>query len=168
MTSRFAYWLRILTEKREQGTALAWEVIDGLFAAQAELSEEFEQLVYQLGLAEHTVANYLSLARKFPPHVRMKSLSVSHYTAVQGLPSEKACAILAHAQARADASMPLTVRDTVAMRRALEGRAPTKPDITWDATRARLADATILLRECQTALGDGDLRHRVEAWLLRE
>lgn len=73
----------------------AWALADKLLEGMDRFGEAmFFQVVNDTGLSQHTVDNYLSLARAFPVSRRRENVSLSIHDAVRKLPDEEANAML--------------------------------------------------------------------------
>lgn len=83
--------LTAATEYRKGAWALADKLLEGMDRFGEAM---FFQVVNDTGLSQHTVDNYLSLARAFPISRRRENVSLSIHDAVRKLPDEEANAML--------------------------------------------------------------------------
>ena len=141
---------------------IAWGNADRLLALKTEYPDVFDQAIEDEGLNSHTVANRLSLSRKFPPGQRIEWASMGHYEQVWGMTVEQANAILCHAKAAAGDKIP-PVSKVAELVGTLPGRAK-REQLTWEQERDRVESAKKLFEKIVPAL-TGELKQEVEEWL---
>ncbi len=118
----FEVWLAYGEKLQEIGRALPFIIGDYLQYGEWKWGEGFSQVMDTTGLAEQTLTNYKSVARRVPIEMRRPELTFSVHAAVASLPDEEKVAWLDRAEAEG-----LGSKDVRRERQINRGVTPTYP-----------------------------------------
>ena len=160
----FERWEQIGVSLQQMHRSVNWWVADWLLYGEAHYGQDAYQAVQAAtGRGDESLSQVVWVARAFPPHTRVPSLSWSHHRAAAELPADERQAVLREAAEQQLSTRQLIerVRDRQAAisaeSRAVDGpacaaeaglREPTEDDLTDDARAAlRFKADTLQVRD---------------------